>query len=289
MSRIALGTVQFGIPYGIANKVGQVSRTEAKSVLQQAYAHKVDMIDTAISYGESESCLGEVGVKDFKVITKLPAIPDGCVDIKEWVEHQLEASLSRLSVGKVYGLLLHRPEQLLGLNGNTLYKVLQRLKERGLFKKIGISIYSPNELELLTNNFHFDLVQAPFNVVDRRLFSTGWMQRLKDTGVEIHTRSAFLQGLLLMNQADIPPKFLPWNSILRKWHDWLNENNISPLQASLAFSLSFPHVDRVVVGVDNQSQLLQILNAENESMKTDLPNLASEDENLINPANWSKL
>lgn len=289
MSRIALGTVQFGVPYGIANKVGQVSRTEAKSILQQAYAHKVDTIDTAIGYGESESCLGEVGVKDFKVVTKLPGIPEGCIDIEEWVEQQLEASLSRLGVGKVYGLLLHRPEQLLGLNGSPLYEALARLKEKGLVKKIGVSIYSPSELELLTNKFRFDLVQAPFNVVDRRLFSTGWMQRLKDSGVEIHTRSAFLQGLLLMKQSAIPPKFLPWNGILRKWHHWLNENNISALQASLAFTLSFTQIDRVVVGVDSLSQLLQILSSENDSKNTEIPNFVSEDENLINPANWSNL
>ena len=289
MSRIALGTVQFGVPYGIANEVGQVSRAEAKSILQQAHAHNIDTIDTAIGYGESESCLGEAGVNDFKVITKLPGIPDGCIDIREWVEQQLEVSLSRLGLSKVYSLLLHRPEQLLGLTGNVLYEALKRLKEKGLVKKIGISIYSPSELELLTNNFHFDLVQAPFNVVDRRLFSTGWMQRLKDSGVEIHTRSAFLQGLLLMNQAAIPPKFLPWNGILKKWHDWLDKNNISALQASLRFPLSFSQVDRVVVGVDSQSQLLQILSAENDLMNVEVPNLACEDENLINPANWSNL
>lgn len=289
MSRIALGTVQFGVPYGIANKLGQVSRTEAKSILQQALLHNIDIIDTAIGYGESESCLGEAGVKSFKLITKLPAIPEGCIDIKKWVKQQLQESLSRLGVEKIYGLLFHRPEQLLGLNGNTLYEVLLRLKERGLIEKIGISIYSPSDLELLTNNFYFDLVQAPFNILDRRLFSTGWMQRLKDGGVEIHTRSAFLQGLLLMKQVAIPSKFLPWNGILRKWHDWLDENDISALKASLAFPLSFPQIDRVVVGVDSQSQLLQIVSAENEPINTDLPHLASEDENLINPANWSKL
>jgi aryl-alcohol dehydrogenase-like predicted oxidoreductase len=289
VSRIALGTVQFGLPYGIANKVGQVSRIEAKSILHHAYIHNIDTIDTAIGYGESEGCLGDVGVKDFRLITKLPSLPNGCEDIKEWVEEQLEASLSRLGVRKIYGLLLHQPEQLLGLNGNALYKALKSLKEEGLVKKIGISIYSPSELELLTNNFHFDLVQAPFNILDRRLFITGWLQRLKDSGVEIHTRSAFLQGLLLMNRVDIPPKFLPWNDILKKWHDWLDKNSVSALQVSLAFPLSFSQIDRVVVGVDSKSQLLQILSAESDSMNTHVPNLSSEDENLINPVNWSKL
>lgn len=289
MSRIALGTAQFGLPYGVANKAGQVSRIEAKSILHHAYIHKIDTIDTAIGYGQSEDCLGEVGVRDFQVITKLPGVPDGCADIKEWVEEQLKASLSRLGVRKVYGLLLHQPEQLLGLNGNALYNALKSLKEEGLVKKIGISVYSPSELDLLTNNFHFDLVQAPFNILDRRFFITGWLQRLKDSGVEIHTRSAFLQGLLLLNRVAIPPKFLPWNGLLKKWHDWLDKNSISALQASLAFPLSFSQIDRVVVGVDSKSQLLQILSAESDSMNTHVPNLSSEDENLINPANWSKL
>jgi len=289
MSRIALGTVQFGFPYGVANEVGQVSRTEAKSILQRAYAYEIDTIDTAIGYGESESCLGETGVNDFKVITKLPGIPDGCIDIKKWVEQQLKASLSRLGLVKVYGFLLHRPEQLLGLNGDVIYEAMERIKAKGLVKKIGVSIYSPSELELLTSNFRFDLVQAPFNVIDRRLFSTGWMQRLKDSDVEIHTRSTFLQGLLLLKYDAIPPKFLPWKGILKKWHDWLDENKISALQASLAFPLSFTQIDRVVVGVDSQNQLLQIVSAENDSNSTQIPNLASEDENLINPANWSNL
>ena len=115
------------------------------------------------------------------------------------------------------------------------------------------------------------------------------MQNLKDRGVEIHSRSVFLQGLLLMSQVDIPTKFLPWNGILKKWHDWLNENNISALQASLAFALSFTQIDRVVVGVDSQSQLLQVLSTENDLKNIEIPNLASEDENLINPTNWAKL
>ena len=289
MNRISLGTVQFGLPYGIANQVGQISRAEARSMLRQAFTHKIDTIDTAITYGESETCLGEAGVKDFKIITKLPAIPDGCLRINEWVEKQLVESLCRLDTNKIYGFLLHRPEQLLGLNGRALYEALERLKRKGMVEKIGISIYSPSELESLTNNFYFDLIQAPFNLIDQRLFSTGWMRRLKDSGVEIHTRSTFLQGLLLMNHADIPKEFVRWSGIFKSWHQWLEENNVSALSASLAFTYSFPEIDRVVVGADSQNQLLEIINAANNLVKTDLPNLACEDESLINPSNWTKL
>lgn len=289
MNRLALGTAQLGLTYGIANNSGQISRAEAKAILQIALAEGIDTLDTAIAYGESEACLGEAGVDDFKVVTKLPAIPNGCSDIDRWVNQQVKESLGRLGINNVYGLLLHRSEDLLGSNRYELYRALNFLKEKGLVNKIGISIYSPNELELLATGFSFDLVQAPFNLIDQRLLSSGWMQNLKDRGVEIHSRSVFLQGLLLMSQVDIPTKFLPWNGILKKWHDWLNENNISALQASLAFALSFTQIDRVVVGVDSQSQLLQVLSTENDLKNIEIPNLASEDENLINPTNWAKL
>lgn len=289
MNRLALGTVQFGLKYGIANNSSQISRAEAKAILQIALIGGIDTIDTAIAYGESESHLGEAGVNDFKVVTKLPPVPKDCLDVSRWVKQQVESSMNRLSLKNLYGLLLHRSEDLLGSNGSELYRILKFLKEKGQVNKIGISIYSPNELELLTKRFSFDLVQVSFNLLDRRLFISGWMQKLKDSDVEIHSRSAFLQGLLLMSRADIPKKFLRWNDILKKWHDWLDENKISALQASLAFPLSFPQIDRVVVGVDNNNQLLQIISATNNSMNFDLPNLVCEDENLINPSNWPNL
>jgi aryl-alcohol dehydrogenase-like predicted oxidoreductase len=170
MSRLAIGTVQFGLPYGVANQVGQVSRAEAKAMLQVALDNGIDTLDTAIAYGDSEACLGKVGTSGFKLITKLPALPDSSVDINTWVQQELNASLLRMGVTRVYGLLLHRSEQLLGSQGVLLYKALQSLKDNGQVQKIGVSIYSPNELVVLTPQYHFDLVQAPFSLVDRRLY-----------------------------------------------------------------------------------------------------------------------
>ena len=287
--RLALGTVQFGLLYGVANKSGQVSQNEAKSMLRIASENSIDTLDTAIAYGESEKCLGEIGVENFKLVTKLPSIPDGCLDISGWIHEQVTSSLLRLGVEKLYGFLLHKSEDLLGPDGPELYRALGSLKEKGLVKKIGISIYSPNELEALKNDFSFDLIQAPFNLIDQRLLHSGWMKKLKDSGVEIHTRSTFLQGLLLMKEIDIPPKFSPWKHLWKKWHDWLTENNVSALHGSLAFALSFPEIERVVVGADNHHQLMEIINATNNLLNADLPNLVSADENLINPANWSQL
>lgn len=286
MNRLALGTVQFGLPYGIANKTGQVTRLDAKAILKSALANGIDTIDTAIAYGDSETCLGEIGTQSFKVVTKLPAIPDSCPDINAWVKQQVNASITRLGVTRLYGLLLHRSDQLLGQNGTALYRALQTLKDDGQVQKIGISIYSPSELVALIPRYHFDLVQAPFNLVDRRLYSSGWLQRLKDADIEIHTRSAFLQGLLLMAKADIPEKFLPWNDLWLKWHRWLTDNDALAVNTCLSFALSFPEIDRVVVGADSAVQLAQIVNAVNSQSNVDLPDLQCEDENLINPAKW---
>jgi aryl-alcohol dehydrogenase-like predicted oxidoreductase len=286
---LALGTVQFGLHYGIANQAGQVTRSEVKAMLQLALANGIDTLDTAITYGDSEKCLGDVGTQGFNLVTKLPALPDDCADVSDWIQQQVSASLSRLGVTAVYGLLLHRSEQLLGPNGAELYRVLQALKDNGQAQKVGVSIYSPCELAALTPQFRFDLVQAPFNLVDRRLYSTGWLQRLKDDNVEVHTRSTFLQGLLLMMQADIPAKFSPWGGLWQKWHRWLEDQDASAVQACLAFPLSFLEIDRVVVGADSVWQLAQIVSAANSQRISDLPDLQCKDEKLINPAKWPTL
>ncbi len=289
VNRLALGTVQFGINYGISNKVGQVSRKDAKAMLQLASYSGIDTLDTAIAYGDSETCLGEAGTQDFKVITKLPSLPENCSDVSAWVYQQVVASLSRLGLNNIYGLLLHRSEQLLSPNGSALYKTLQTLKDKGLVQKVGVSIYDPSELAALAPKFSFDLVQAPFNLIDRRIYLSGWLQRLKDSGVEIHTRSAFLQGLLLMTRNNIPKKFSPWDDLWDKWFRWQLEHNISASQACLAFPLSFQQIDRVVVGAESVNQLEQIVSNANVHLKNMAPFLQCDDEKLINPSIWDAL
>lgn len=287
--RLALGTAQFGLAYGIANQDGQVTRLAAKGMLRLAAANGIDTLDTAIAYGDSEACLGEVGAQGFKLVTKLPAVPDGCADVKGWVQDQVAASLARLGVNILYGLLLHRPNQLLEVDGKALYKALEGLKETGQVQKVGVSVYAPIELDELTPRFRFDLIQAPFSLVDRRLQRTGWLRRLKDEGIEIHTRSAFLQGVLLMSQATRPAKFASWSELWSTWHEWLSCHSGSAVQACLAFPLSFSEIDRVVVGAESVSQLGQIISAVASAAPVDFPDLHCEAENLINPTRWCHL
>ena len=287
--RLALGTVQFGLPYGIANQSGQVTRAAAKAMLDLAAVSGIDTLDTAIAYGDSEACLGEAGIQGFKLVTKLPAIPESCDDVAAWVHGQLAASFGRLRVASVYGVLLHRPAQLLSQNGMALFRALQTLKDNGQIEKVGVSIYAPRELEELTAHYQIDLVQAPFSIIDRRLQTTGWLHRLSREGVEVHTRSVFLQGLLLMPESARPKKFSPWSTLWHHWQEWLTEHRISAVQACLAFPLAFSEIDRVVVGADSVSQLEQIISAAAHVAPMDFPALSCEEETLINPALWCHL
>ena len=213
MSALSLGTAQFGLPYGVANQRGQISLDDARAILRCAESAGIDTLDTAIAYGDSEDRLGEIGVASWQVISKLPGIPEDCTDVATWVSHAVEASLCRLGISQLRVLLLHCPAQLLSEQGEVLYAALAQQKRNGLVKKIGVSIYEPDELNALCLNFDFDVVQAPFNIFDRRMIDSGWLVRLSQRGIEVHVRSVFLQGLLLQQPVDRPIKFQRWRSL----------------------------------------------------------------------------
>lgn len=288
-SKIALGTVQMGLPYGIANQSGQIQQSEAARLLVTARQAGVDTLDTAIAYGESEATLGALDLDGFKIVSKLPQMPDDVSDVEKWVESQFQDSLKRLNVTRLYGLLLHRPEQLLERNGGRLYAALTTLREQGRVSKIGISVYGPEELEVFEGRMPFDLIQAPFNPVDRRLVESGWLARLNDRHVEVHVRSAFMQGLLLMDPQQRPQKFSRWSAIWNEWHQWLLSTGQTALNACLGFSLSFPEISRVVIGVDNVRQLEEVLFAAGARHVQPPSTLVSQDVELLNPSLWGRL
>jgi aryl-alcohol dehydrogenase-like predicted oxidoreductase len=287
--RLALGTVQFGLPYGIANKTGQVNCAEVSNILGRAKTAGIDTLDTAIAYGESEQCLGEVGVNEWRVITKLPEIPTGCGDIVKWVEDHIEDSLNRLGLSSLTGLLLHRPGQLLESGKEELWPTLLKLKGEGVIKKVGFSIYAPDELNKLWKTYKPDLVQLPFNIFDRRLVTSGWLEKMFESAVEVHVRSVFLQGLLLMVKKNRPAKFNRWSELWDVWDSWLQKCHISPLQAALAFAMSDTRISRVVIGVDSLIQFEEILSATEVKINDYPEDLSNMDPILLNPSRWVSL
>ena len=285
--RIVLGSAQFGLNYGITNNVGKVKSQEVRKILSYARENNINTLDTAIEYGDSEASLGMANISNWRVVTKLPVIPKKTNNIPEWIDQQINSSLLRLKIPKLDGLLLHNPIDLLSKNGNEIWKTIQIKKNEGLVKKIGFSIYSPNELELLWSSYKPDIVQVPFNILDRRIKTSGWLQKLNENNVEIQVRSVFLQGLLLMNPIERSRLFYKWQFIWSVLDSWIMNNNISPIEASLGVVLSEKNIDCVIVGVESKNQLNEIISISNSSFNLKLPeSLSTVDLDLIEPVNW---
>lgn len=285
--KLAIGTAQLGMDYGINNPAGRVSLPQVRGILETGAEAGIDMLDTAIAYGHSEERLGEIGVDCWKVVTKIPPVPEDVADTREWILRQVRGSMERLHVANLYGLLLHRPEDLLGRHGSRIRDVLLELKGEGLVLKVGVSIYEPAILQPLLDVARLDLVQGPFNVLDRRLSSSGWLEELKLAGVEVHARSVFLQGLLLMPIAEQSRRFPCWAPLWRHWSAWLAATDQTASAACLGFVAAFPGIDRVVVGVDSTAQLRELVKLSACVRPGIPPGIESYDPDLINPSHWA--
>jgi aryl-alcohol dehydrogenase-like predicted oxidoreductase len=206
--------------------------------------------------------------------------------VAAWVRDCIRGSLQRLQVASLHGLLLHRPQDLLGSSGAALSAGLAAAKSAGLVAKLGVSIYAPEELDGLASRMQLGVVQAPFSIVDRRLASSGSLARLHAAGTEVHVRSVFLQGLLLMGAGLRPARFARWQQLWDQWDRWLVEQALTPVQACLSFALSQPGIDRVVVGVDSRQQLQEILAGAAARSPAPPATLMSADLDLVNPSRW---
>ncbi len=284
--KLAIGTAQFGTDYGITNQQGCVTEEEVNAILQYAKQSGISMLDTAIAYGDSEKKLGEIGVSDWQIITKLGLLNKSEKNIAASVNEQVQASLQRLKVDRLYGLLLHNTECLLSNDGQEIYDTLIKLKEIGSVQKVGISIYDPVELDQLCGRYKFDIVQAPLNIFDRRIVESHWDQKLQQQGIELHTRSVFLQGLLLMSAEKRPERFKQWAALWSSWDNWINANGLSFLQACLRYVFSINTVDKIVLGIDSCEQLREIINAVDGELPVLPDELRCNDVQLLNPSFW---
>jgi aryl-alcohol dehydrogenase-like predicted oxidoreductase len=280
--------VQWGLPYGVANAAGQTSRAEARSILQQARNRGIRFIDTASQYGEAEAVLGENELEGFRVITKTPSFRAATIDASHVAKlvSTFEASLSRLAQSDLYGLLLHHADDLLVPGGTQLLAAMEALKAQGRVSKVGISVYDGRQIDAILRVFRPDIVQLPLNVLDQRLLRSGHLERLKEAGAEIHVRSVFLQGLLLMPLDRLPAYFAPIRPLLSRWHDAARDQGVTTTQAALAFVRSLPWVDVVLAGVESQAQLAATHADYLALPGFDASGLACDDPHFVNPMHW---
>ena len=251
----------------------------------------IAMLDTAIAYGNSEENIGATESIGFDIVTKLPPLPDAETPVTQWVHNQIKNSLTKLKRNSIYGLLLHNPADFLAANGEELLVALVNLKRDGLIKKFGVSIYSPTELDSLFSripNFVPDIVQAPLNVIDQSIASSGWLTRLSEMNVEIHVRSVFLQGLLLQQPNERAAGFSRWTSVFAQFDSWSNAQQMNPLAACLGHVFSYPEVSKIIIGVTSANELRQIIAASSGDHVRAPQSLQVTDVDLIQPMNWNK-
>lgn len=291
--KLGLGTAQFGLNYGISNAIGVTISEEVKRILEFAYQKGIALLDTAPAYGTSEETLGN-SLQDshgFLIVTKTPTYRKGRIDNSDgqYLRETFQTSLNRLKQSSLYCLLIHHADDLFLPNGNILWEAMEELKAAGVVKKIGVSVYSPQQIEKILARYSPDVIQAPVNVLDQRLIKAGYLAILKKQGIEIHSRSVFLQGLLLMTVEEMPDYFNPFKPILERYRQSLKEKWISPLKAALGFVYRLPDIDYVLVGVNNKHHLEEIIALVSNIdplERLDFSEFATDDERLINPSLW---
>lgn len=275
-SKIVLGTVQFGLQYGI-NSASRPNEDAVRNILAEATNGGITTLDTSSAYGNSEELLGECITtnKDFRIISKYPK---GDASVND----MFNGSLRRLKVEKLYGYLLHHFE--VYKNNPKVWDEFVALKESGKVKKIGFSLYSPAELEFILNNKSpFDLIQVPFNIFDKKFLP--YMKELHEKGVEIHVRSSFLQGLFFKDRNALPEKLQPLRKYLLQLDEYSSETGLSISEIALNYNLQNPYIDGVLIGVDNVEQLKTNLESVRDTT-IDIEVDVKEQE-LLNPVNWN--
>lgn len=292
-SRLVLGTAQFGMRYGIANKIGQPDFLSVQSIVTEVWESGVREFDTAQAYGESERVLGKVlrslGIaREAKVISKLhPAIDH---QDSNALNLALQQTLARLGLAKLYGLMLHT-EDLLDIWETGLKDTLDKFIEQGLVERIGVSVYSPQKAARALRTNGISLVQLPSNLLDRRFEKAGVFHEAKSFGKEIYVRSVFLQGLLLMSASDLPASMRFASTVAKRLINFANETGFSLKQLALGYVRSAYPEQKVLLGCETLEQVRENLEIWSKETPRDIVDRVRREfqdipEKILNPSLW---
>jgi aryl-alcohol dehydrogenase-like predicted oxidoreductase len=283
--KLVIGSAQLGMNYGLFHN-RKINHKEFKKIEKIILKSKINFIDTAISYGDSENIIGSSKLKNLHIITKIKLPSKKNIQVRDWTLKEISKSLYKLKIKKIYGVLIHDYKDLLGKFGKDYLLSLQELKKKKIIKKIGISIYDSHEIQKIWKFWKPDLIQVPFNPLDNRILDSGWVDVFKKFKVKIFARSVFLQGLLINedNSFIVNKNYL---ILLNKFKNWCYKNNISLLQACIHFVKQFKKIDYLVVGFNNYNQLKEIIDVFKKKQIIIPRNFSTNKKNLIDPRKWN--
>lgn len=281
--KLILGTVQFGLDYGINNSAGKPSKEQVFKIFEEAAKAGVTILDTADAYGNASELIGEffsVSKTRFEINTKFKA------EKGKSIEAQLTHSLNQLNAEQVNIYFYHRFDEMLEFP-ETLTE-LQVLKNQSLINKIGVSVYGNDEFEIAVNTPEVDAIQLPFNLLDNYSQRGALLKQAKHNGKEIQVRSVFLQGLFFKALNDYPAYLTPLKPYMQTVNEF--ENGMGMEALALSYALAQPEIDNVLIGVDTLEQLQQNLSYSNTELPTNIVSRINAihvaETELLYPKNW---
>ena len=228
-------------------------------------------------------------MESWNVITKIPKITDEIDKVDNWVTNSITKSLEVMKIPSFEAILIHNPKDVTGVNGRELISSLKRIKDKGLTRKIGISIYEKSDLEQALDIFQPDIIQCPLSILDNRMLQNNYLSKLSRLGIEIHVRSIFLQGLLVRGPKSIPDDFKKFKRFWAHWHLWLKSNKLQPVEACVRYVNSISEIDKIIVGVNSTLHMKEILNYYTKPPLYQVPSWNSVlKKELVDPRLWKK-
>ncbi len=288
IDKIILGTVQFGLDYGINNPKGKVQKKEVHQILDVAHAEGLTLLDTADAYGNASDIIGDYHQKNnryFDIITKFKSNEERIQNIESLINKTLE----RIGTRNIWAYLFH------SFNDYIKYKhlinQLENQKSKGKIKNIGVSIYTNEQFEEVLKNDSIDVIQLPYNLLDNNTQRGTLLEEAKEKGKIIHVRSVFLQGLFFKQISNLPEKLKPLSKNLEKIKSITQKHDIPMADLALKYVLANPCIDGILIGVDNKKQFLQNINAIaqplDKKIQKEIDSIHVDEIDLLNPSNWS--
>jgi len=290
VKKLILGTVQFGLNYGINNKTGKPTESEIKSILDLSYQNGISMLDTAEAYGNSQEAIGNYhrsSSNKFEIISKYHAERG---DLGNGFLAHVKSDLDILEVKQLYGYFFHS-FQAYETGFKQFINEIKEVKKKKWVKKIGVSVYTNQEFEAVLHNSEIELIQVPFNLLDNIQQRGVLLAEAKKNGIEVHSRSVFLQGLFFIDPEKIPLNLFGLKRSLQALSEIRHESQLSIIQLCLQYACLQPNIDKVLVGIDSENQLFEIISSMTATINPEtvaaIESIEIDNVNLLNPATWN--